>query len=157
MKREGKDSQRVVAHLRNHKLVKGYTDALPASDLASLGEQERFGLPAKIDVRLVETQETISLTLKSLKALFFVKSFEGRKEYKETKFFAPNPPIEGLWVRVKFFDDESTEGVVRNSLQHLIDPGFFLRPPDPESNNQLVYAVKASLTEFQVLGVRSTY
>ncbi len=157
MKKEGKDSQRVVAHLRNHKLLKGYTDALPASDLASLGEQEQVGLPAKIDVRLVETQETISLTLKSLKALFFVKSFEGSKEYEEIKFFAPNPPIEGLWLWLKFFDNERIEGVVRNSLQYLIDPGFFLKPPDPESNNELIYVVKSSLTEFRVLGVRATY
>ena len=157
MKKEGKDSQRVVAHLRNHKLVKGYTDALPASDLASLGEQEQVGLPAKIDVRLVETQETISLTLKSLKALFFVKSFEGSKEYEEIKFFAPNPPIEGLWLWLKFFDNERIEGVVRNSLQYLIDPGFFLKPPDPESNNELIYVVKASLIEFRVQGVSATY
>ncbi len=157
MKTVKKATLKVVAHLRDHTIVKGYTDALPASDLASLAEQEQVGLPAKIDVRLVETQETICLTLKSLKALFFVKSFEGRKEYNETKFFAPNPPIEGLWVRVKFFDDESTEGVVRNSLQYLIEPGFFLRPPDPGSNNHIVYVVKSSLTEFRVLGVRAAY
>ena len=157
MKREGKDSQRVVAHLRNHKLVKGYTDTLVVPDLEALLKQESVTVPPKISMRLAESPETVSVPLKSLKALFFVKSFEGSKEYEEIKFFAPNSPIEGLWVWLKFFDNERIEGVVRNSLQYLIDPGFFLKPPDPESNNQLIYVVKSSLTEFRVLGVRATY
>jgi len=156
MKRESKDSQRVVAHLRNHKLVKGYTDTLVVPDLEALLKQESVTVPPKISMRLAESPETVSVPLKSLKALFFVKSFEGSKEYEEIKFFAPNPPIEGLWG-LKFFDNERIEGVVRNSLPYLIDPGFFLKPPDPESNNELIYVLKASLTEFRVLGVRATY
>lgn len=152
-----KASLKVVAHLREGKLVKGYTDAVGATDLESLIRQEPVALPRMIAVRLAESRKTVSLPLNSLKALFFVKSFEGRKEYKEVKFFDAHPPIEGLWVRLKFFDNEATEGVVRNSLDMLLNPGFFVKPPDPDSNNEFLYVVKSSLIEFQVLGVRSEF
>jgi hypothetical protein len=86
-----------------------------------------------------------------------VKSFEGRKDYDEVKFFETHPPIEGLWVRLTFYDNETYEGVVRNSLHYLNSPGFFLKPPDPQSNNSVVYVVKAALVDFRVLGVKATY
>jgi len=86
-----------------------------------------------------------------------VKSFEGRTDYQEIKFFESHPPVEGLWVRIKYYDGEASEGVVHNSLHHLTSPGFFLKPPDPESNNEYVYVLKSSLTDFRVLGVRSSF
>lgn len=77
MKAAEKASLRVVAHLRDHKLVKGYTDALPVPDLEALLKQESVPLPREIPVRLAESRKRVSVSLKSLKALFFVKSFEG--------------------------------------------------------------------------------
>lgn len=148
---------KVVAHLRDHKLIKGYTDAVPVSNLETLVKGEPVALPRIIAVRPAKSRQKVSFPLASLKALFFVKSFEGHSEYREIKFFQTHPPIEGLWVRLKFYDNEFTEGVVRNSLDHLVNAGFFLKPPDPESNNEIIYVVKASLVEFQVLGVKATY
>lgn len=148
---------KVVAHLRDHKLIKGFTDAVPASNLEALVEQEPVALPRIIAVRPAKSRQKVSFPLASLKALFFVKSFEGHREYNEIKFFGNHPQVEGLWVRLKFYDNEFTEGVVRNSLDLLTNPGFFLKPPDPESNNEIIYVVKASLIEFQVLGVKTTY
>lgn len=148
---------KVVAHRRDGKLVKGHTDVVAVADLEALIQQQPVALPRLIMVRLVESRKTVSVPLKSLKALFFVKSFEGRKEYKEIKFFEAHPMIEGLWARLKFYDNESIEGVARNSLDLLVSPGFFLKPPDPQSNNEILYVVKAALSEFQVLGVKSTY
>lgn len=153
----GRSSFKVVAHLSGGKLVKGYTDTLPVKDLDTLLKNEPVSMPREIAVRTVESGEPIAVPLESLKALFFVKTFEGSEDYKEIKFFAGHPPIEGLWVHMKFRDGECTEGVVRNSLHHLIDPGFLLKPPDPHSNNEIVYVVKNSLAEFQVLEVRHTY
>lgn len=157
MKKKDKPSLRVVLHMRDHTLIKGYTDVLPADDLDALHKLEPVALPRMIVVQLADSGETLSVPLTSLKALFFVRSFEGRKEYKEIKFFEAHPPIEGLWVRLKFFDGEFTEGVARNSLDLLVNPGFFLRPPDQDSNNELIYVLKSSLVEFRVLGVRATY
>jgi hypothetical protein len=157
MVRGGKAGLKVVAHLRGGKLVKGYTEAVPIPDLEALLQQESPRVSSPIKIRLADSKRTISIPMKSLKALFFVKSFEGRKEYKEIKFFETHPPIEGLWVRMQFYDRETTEGVVRNSLDLLMSPGFFVKPPDPESNNEILYVVKSSLTAFQVQGVKARY
>jgi hypothetical protein len=153
----GKSSFKVVAHLSGGKLVKGYTDTLPAKDLDTLLKNEPVSIPREIAVRTVESGEPIAVPLESLKALFFVKTFEGSEDYKEIKFFEGHPPIEGMWVRVRFHDGETIEGIVRNSLHYLVDPGFLLKPPDPHSNNQILYVVKNFLRDFQVLGVRHTY
>ncbi len=148
---------RVVARLRDGHLVRGYIDNMPASDLATFLEQTINSLPGEITVRVAESGETLRLRVEGLKALFFVKSFEGRSEYREVKFFDKNPPIKGLWVRVQFFDSESLEGIVQNSIDFLVKPGFFLKPPDPASNNAVLYVVKSSLADFRVLGVHTDY
>ncbi|MFQ5694507.1 MAG: hypothetical protein ACE5HB_00805 [Terriglobia bacterium] len=148
---------KVVAHRRDHKLVKGYTDALAVEGLDSLLKTEPVALPRVIQVRETGTKKTVSMSLASLKALFFVRTFHGNSTYQEIKFFDAHPAIEGLWVRITFYDDERSEGVVRNSLDLLTNPGFFLKPPDPDSNNEIVYVLKSALIEFQVLGVRARY
>lgn len=148
---------KVIAHLRGGKLVKGYTDTSVPYSLEEMLKEDPESLPPNLSVQQEGSEKKIKVSLKSLKALFFVKSFEGSKEYKEIKFFHAHPPIEGLWVRIRFGDGEYTEGIVRNSLKYLVEPGFFLKPPDPHSNNQVVYAVKASVVEFHVLGVRTAF
>ncbi len=152
-----KSGLKVVARLRNGKTVKGYVESIPTSDFDALLREPSLSLPREIGVRSADSNEALSLPLDSLKALFFVKTFDGRKEDKEIKFFEKNPPIKGLWVRVKFYDHEFLEGVVRNSLQYLVEPGFFLKPPDLQSNNEILYVVKSSLVDFRVLGVSPDY
>jgi len=148
---------KVVAHLADGRLVKGHTDVVPATDLEYLLKQEPVSMPAEVKVLLSEQDRTIAVPLTSLKALYFVKSFIGSESYKEIKFFEGHPTIDGLWVRLKFHDGEWTEGVVRNSYHFLVEPGFLVKPPDPQSNNEMVYAIKTALVDFQVLGVRHTY
>ncbi len=152
-----KSGLKVVARLRDGKIIKGYVDTIPASDFDALLQETSFSLPREIGLRPVDSSKPVSLSLDSLKALFFVKSFEGRTEYREVKFFEKNPPIKGLWVRVKFYDNEHLEGVVRNSLQYLVEPGFFLKPPDLQGNNEILYVIKNSLIDFRVLGVSTDY
>ena len=153
----GKPSLKVVAHLSDGRLIKGHTDAVASTDLDALLKRAAIFMPAEITIRSIDKGQTMTIPLASLKALYFVKSFEGLGQYKEIKFFEGHPPIEGLWVRMKFRDEECTEGVLRNSHHFLVDPGFLLKPPDPESNNEIVYVVKNALIEFQVLGVKHTY
>lgn len=151
-----REDLKVVAHLRSGKLVKGYLE-LPAEAQNIDLKQKAIPLPDEITIRAETGKGKTSVDVHALKALFFVKRFEGRKEYREVKFFTVTPEIEGLWVRVNFYDGETTEGVIHNSIQHLINPGFFLKPPDPLSNNEIAYVVKASMVDFRVLGVKSRY
>jgi hypothetical protein len=57
-------------------------------------------------------------------------------------------------MRLQFLDGEVMEGIVYNSIRYLIDPGFFLLPTDPDSNNRLVYVRKNWLADHRVLGMR---
>lgn len=144
---------KTVIHLLDGSLIKGFLDR-PEDEF-----QEAAGtssLPAQIELRLV-SGETRLVDLSAAKALFLVKSFDGQPEHDEVKFFQDAPDIEGLWVRVRFTDKEITEGIVHNSLPFFLNPGFFLKPPDPQSNNRMIYVLKKSLAELQVLGIRNEY
>jgi hypothetical protein len=65
--------------------------------------------------------------------------------------------VEGLWVRVTFLDGETIEGIVHNSMPFVANPGFFMKPPDPHSNNKMIYVVKSFMRDFRVLGVQNDY
>ena len=152
-----KPTLKVVARLRDGNLLRGFLANTRMADFEDILRGDAPSIPEEIGVCAAESKEMVSVPLDSLKALFFVRSFEGRREYKEVKFFDSNPPIRGLWVRVQFYDNEYLEGIVKNSLHYLVNPGFFLKPPDPQSNNEILYVVKNSLREFRVMGVRMDY
>lgn len=155
MGQNNRENLKVVAHLANGSLIKGYLQEGESFDPLSAG-LIGTNLPEKVAVGLPSGGSEV-VDLKSAKALFFVHKLEGRTDYVEVKFFERNPQIEGLWIKIKFKDTEITEGIVHNSLPFVSDPGFFLRPPDPKSNNRVVYVVKNFLAEFRVLGIRSEF
>jgi hypothetical protein len=152
---DSRESLRVVAHLSDGSLVKGYLSGVGSFDPLSAGLTGN-ALPAEVTIE-PESGNPRVINLKSAKALFFVKSHEGKSSYVELKFFERNPQIEGLWIKIRFRDGEITEGIVHNSLPFVADSGFFLRPPDPQSNNRVVYVVKSFLTDFRILGIRSDF
>jgi len=136
------DKRKVIVRKLNGEVIKGYTDSRP--DLT------------QGDAIVVNslTDESIHIPKKELKALFFVRKFSGNKEYAEVKFFESQPRIDGLWVRLKFHDNETIEGILSNTIRFLVDDGFYLRPPDPNSNNRLMFVLKVALRDFTVLGVQ---
>ena len=155
MSHDNPEDLKVVAHLADGSLIKGFLRDVPPIDPLSVGLTAN-SLPARVAVELLTGGKKV-IDLKSAKALFFVKTLEGRTDYVEIKFFERNPHIAGLWIKIQFRDGEITEGIVHNSLPFVADSGFFLRPPDPHSNNRVVYVVKSFLSEFRVLGIRSEY
>lgn len=150
-----RENLKVVAHLSDGTLVKGYLSEAESFDPLSAGLTGK-NLPAKIQLELSSGAKKV-IDLETAKALFFVKTLEGRSDYVELKFFERNPQIEGLWIKIRFRDGEVTEGIVHNSLPFVADSGFFLRPPDPQSNNRVVYVIKRFLADFRILGIRSEY
>jgi hypothetical protein len=81
--------------------------------------------------------------MKDLKAVFFVKDFTGNSSYNEKKSFAPGQIINGRKVKVSFKDGEVLVGSTMG-----YDPkreGFFLFPPDAQSNNMKVFVVLSSV------------
>ncbi len=151
-----REELKVVAHLDNRRLIKGFIEDGP--DAVHVRQRSAHIVPPdRVRVRRDGTNESVDIRLDEIKALFFVKTFDGSRTYSEVKFFTAHPDVPGLWVRLKFKDNEVTEGVVFNSLHFLVNTGFFLKPPDPGSNNELVYVHKRSLLDFKILGVRGEY
>jgi hypothetical protein len=155
MPQGNREHLKVVAHLTDGSLIKGYLGEAESFDPLSAGLTGNT-LPAQIKLDLSNGGNTV-VDLRQAKALFFVKTLEGRTDYVEVKFFERNPQIEGLWIKIRFKDGEITEGIVHNSLPFVADNGFFLRPPDPHSNNRVVFVVKSFLNDFRVLGIRSEF
>jgi hypothetical protein len=99
-----------------------------------------------------DTMEPIPLD--GVKALFFVKSFEG-KWHDDLRFHDHLPPPECLWVRATFHDGEVIEGLIGNNQNYVVHSGFYMSPIDPEGNNWLIYVLKNKLKDFQILGLRA--
>ena len=93
-------------------------------------------------------------SLEELKAVFFVRDFQGDSDYSEIKFFKKQDHNKWLWVRITFFDEETVEGRVQNDRELLFSNGFYLWPSDEETNNELVYIVKSAIKGFVVLGIQ---
>jgi hypothetical protein len=135
-------------------VLKGYLET-PASDTIEelLGNAPQ-GSPESIRIRLVDSDIVEEVSFKDIKAIFYVNSFDGDAEHTEINFYTRAPITHGIWMRVQFQDGEVMEGIAYNSIRYLVDPGFFLLPTDPGSNNKLVYVLKSWLVDYRVLGMR---
>jgi hypothetical protein len=93
-----------------------------------------------------------SIPLEQLKAVCFVREFTGPFE-PERKTFLSRPKLDGLWVRLRFRDEDEMEGVVPNDLLAMLGTGVQLTPPDLHGNVVRMYIPRSALVEMKVLGV----
>lgn len=93
-----------------------------------------------------------SIPLKDMKAVCFVREFTGPFE-PERKTFLSRPKLDGLWVRLRFRDEDEMEGVVSNDLLAMLGPGIQLTPPDLHGNVVRMFIPRSALLEMKVLGV----
>jgi hypothetical protein len=89
---------------------------------------------------------------RDVKAVYFVKEFVEAFE-PDRKTFLSRPKLDGLWVRLKFRDQDEMEGLVPNDLLDLLDTGVRLTPPDLHGNTLWVFIPRTALEEMKVLGV----
>jgi hypothetical protein len=108
-----------------------------------------------IRIKRIDTGELEEVVTRDVKAVFFVKTFDGDVKHNALHFHQNAPVVPGLWVRVVFFDEETIEGIISNSCDYVLDNGFFMIPTDPNGNNRLVYVNKAGLKDFHILGMRN--
>jgi hypothetical protein len=87
-----------------------------------------------------------------VRGVYFVRDLAEEFE-PERKAFLSRPKLDGLWVKVKFRDGQTLEGVIPNDLLTFLDNGLHLTPPDFNSNTDRIYIPRAALTELTVLGV----
>ena len=134
--------KRVVVRKTDKELVKGFVD--PSSSLGAEG------------IEVLDRQgRLVSIPLEQIKAVFFVREFEGNPQRQERKVFHSRPRLAGLWVRMTFKDHEVLEGIVANNLLEIEPLGFWVTPPDLYSNNLRIFVPRSSLNGIEVLGVIS--
>lgn len=92
--------------------------------------------------------EVETVDMADVKAIFFVKAFEGDPGYKAGRDFTEGSPRAGKVVRVTFGDGETIRGRVLNMAEQR--RGFFLFPADPRDNNEKVYVVRAPDARIEV-------
>ena len=127
----GPDTGRyVVAHFRDGRVLKGTT--------------QDFG-PLKPAFHLFPADEadakSLSVPIGALKAVFFVKSWDGDPDRQDTYDF-DNAHGQGRRVRVSFEDGEVIDGFTMGYAKDK--QGFFLIPADPESNNVRIFVVASA-------------
>ena len=131
--------KKVVVVFMDKKALRGYLSP------ARLGQSE------PIDV-LTPDGEHEQIPLAKVRAIYFVREFSDDFE-PERKAFLSRPKLDGLWVRLRFTDNETLEGVIPNDLLSLIDNGLQITPPDLNSTTDRIFVPRSALSEVTVLGV----
>ncbi len=104
-------------------------------------------------VELLNTAgKVVLIDLADVKGVYFVRDFDESENFAR-KTFATRPRTEGLWVRLKFRDNEILEGMMPNDLTQLSADGFLFTPPDTRSNTQRIFVPRSALAELTVLAV----
>jgi len=96
--------------------------------------------------------KVVLIELADVKGVYFVREFAD-VDASARKTFATRPRTEGLWVRLKFRDNDVMEGLMPNDLTQLSRDGFLINPPDSRGNLQRIFVPKSALAELTVLSV----
>jgi hypothetical protein len=130
---------KIVARFADGRVVKGTTaDFFPTKDVFHL--REANGQPGTTQVEI---------STKDLKAIFFVKAFEGDKTHVQRNEFDPSRPSTGRRLKVVFQDGEVLVGTTTGYQPGRA--GFFLVPADADSNIERCYIVAAATRDVSFL------
>ncbi len=110
-----------------------------------------LGQADPLDV-LTPEGEHLALALKTVKSISFVSEFTDDFEPMRKAFFS-RPKLDGLWVRLRFRDGDTLEGIVPNNLLELLDRGVQITPPDMHGPTGRIFIPRSALAEMTVLGV----
>ena len=131
--------KKVVIVLADKKPTRGYLNP------------SRLGQSDPIDL-LTPEGEHHEIPLARVRSIYFVREFSDEFE-PERKAFLSRPKLDGLWVRLRYSDGETIEGVVPNDLLTMLDNGIQITPPDLNSSTDRIFIPRSALTELTVLGV----
>jgi hypothetical protein len=130
--------KKVIVTFSDHTTLQGYLNPARLPD-------------DPVDV-LTTNGEHREVPLKEIRAVYFVRDFTDDYEPERKAFFS-RPKLDGLWVRLKFRDNETLEGVVSNDLLALLDSGIQITPPDLNGAAVRIFVPRSALSEVTVLGV----
>jgi len=130
--------KKIVVKFNNGKIIKGYTtDFNPNHDL--------FHVRPIDEGQEVAQGEQGEVKLNDIKAVFFVKDFQGNKEYQKVRTFngySSGSPSQRKIV-VIFKDGENFYGTTHSYAPDR--SGFFVYPIDQNDNNDRVFVPRSAL------------
>jgi hypothetical protein len=126
-------TNKVVVKFKDKKVLKGKTNNF-------------FPNKSSFHLELVNG-ERIEIHIEELKALFFVKSFEGDKQHE--KNYGDHVPGGGRKIKVKFSDGETIVGFTTGYSPERA--GFYMVPADLKGNNERIFVI-TSATEAIEMG-----
>jgi len=135
--------KKIVVKYNDGTIIKGYTtDFNPSKDIFHIYLVDEELETAK--------DEKVEIKLDAIKAVFFVKSFQGNKDYKKVRTFEGHSSgsLSQRKIIVIFKDGENFYGTT-----HSYSPersGFFVFPIDEEDNNDRVFVPRSALEKVHV-------
>jgi hypothetical protein len=129
--------QKIVVRYVDGDILKGFTQDFHPS-------RAQFSLWPSVNAA---KSERIIIPMGRLKAVFFVRDFNGNAAYRERKVF--NGRGHGRRLEVTFHDNEV---VVGSTLNYRPDgQGFFLIPVDSKANNTRIFVVASAVRRVRFL------
>ena len=125
---------KMVVHYQDGTLLKGYSN-------------DFFPKKPNFHVGPSPTERGSEINIGDLKAIFFVKDFDGIPGRERKKAFNESQVVQGRKVKVTFKDGEVMVGSVLG-----YDPerqGFFLIPCDSDDNNERVFIISAAMESIE--------
>jgi len=112
---------------------------------------DKFIVEGKVEL-LNTAGNVVSIELKDVKGIYFVRDF-GEPDALLRKTFTTRPRTEGLWVSLRFRDNDLMEGMMPNDLTQVTPEGYLVNPPDTRSNTQRIFVPRTALAQLTVLAV----
>jgi hypothetical protein len=125
--------QKIVAHFADGTIIKGYNTDFDVT-------RPSFSLLPSPDA----SEQSVSVPLTGLKAIFFVRDLTGNPEYRERKTFV-GPAGSGRRIHITFSDGEMIIGTTHG--YRAGGTGFFVTPVDPRANNVRIFAISSAVRQ----------
>ena len=129
--------QKIVVRYREGRMLKGFTHDFHPS-------RTQFTLWPAINSA---PNERMYVPTSQLKAVFFVRDFNGNPDYREARAFGGHTA--GRRLEVTFADDEVLLGSTLNYRPDGV--GFFINPADARGNNLRVFVVGSAIQHVRFL------
>lgn len=130
--------KKVVVHYCGGKLVKGYLFDFNQ-------DKDTFHIFTDHD-----QTDMVEISQNKLKAVFFVKSFEGDSEYRCPDICEDDVKcLPGMKLKITFMDGESMFATTYGYSPAR--KGFFVSPYDKKDNNESIYVVSSSTVAIDII------
>jgi hypothetical protein len=128
-----RNAQKIVVHFLDRTLLRGHA---------------RFFFHVQDRMEMTDLDGAMHVVdLNRVKAVFFVRRFEGDPGYPERREFGEGSPVFGQRIRIVFRDGEEMLG--RAMGYRPEEKGFYFKPADPRSNNEIIFVPVTALREVQ--------